>query len=172
MIGKRGNAGDIEYLFEKLIAPDSSPSPIKLKALDALARRPPIATCGPRRIDRLAVLSMGPDRSDLVIEKAAVRFWLVEARSSGRGNQGTGGLAGGRRLAPRRALDALAAIGGRENRRRSRRSPHRPCRQAPGFTRSRPLPKSMSTPRRPGRRDSRAPRPRRVAISRRFWRPS
>ena len=119
MIGKRGTAGDVEFLFQKTIAADGFAAPLKLKALEALAEAAANRNLRPAKdVARLAsMIEPASSRSDPAIQKAAVRLaglWKLEAAAelikelavSPAANDSLRG----------EALDALAAIGGRTGR--------------------------------------------------------
>ena len=84
MIGKRGTAADLDYIFQQAIAPDGFPAPMKVKALEALAEaasnrnlRPAKGLDGLIPVDRPAV-----PRSESSLETTAVRLaglWKLES---------------------------------------------------------------------------------------------
>jgi putative heme-binding domain-containing protein len=84
MIGKRGAAGDLDYLFQQVIAPDGFPAPIKVKALEALAEAASNRNLRPARgLDGLtALIRQGEPRMDSSLEKTVVRLaglWKLES---------------------------------------------------------------------------------------------
>jgi putative heme-binding domain-containing protein len=120
MIGKRGSAGDIEFLFERATSPEGFSAPIKVKALEALAEAAANRNLRPASgVDKLAALiqSASSSRSDPALEKAAVRLaglWKLAAAA-----EALKALAvspGVQEAIRSEALDALAAIGGRVGR--------------------------------------------------------
>ena len=119
MIGKRGTAGDVEFLFQKAIAPDGFPAQLKLKALNALAEAAANRNVRPTKdVTRLVgLIQTDSPRSDLAIEKAAVRLagvWKLEAAAGAIKSLATSASADDALRGE--ALDALAAIGGRAGR--------------------------------------------------------
>ena len=119
MIGKRGTAGDLEFIFKQVISPDGFPAPIKKKALEALAEAAANRNLRPARdVDKLtALIQLARSRSDGVLERAAVRLagvWKLEAAAEALKGLAVSSSAD---LALRgEVLDALAAIGGRAGR--------------------------------------------------------
>jgi putative heme-binding domain-containing protein len=119
MIGKRGTAGDIEFLFQRATSPDGLSAPLKLKALEALAEAAANRNLRPvKNIDKLASLIRPvSSRSDMSLEKAAARLaalWKLETAADALKALAVSpavdeSLRG-------EALDALAAIGGRVGR--------------------------------------------------------
>ena len=151
MIGKRGTAGDIAFLFQQVISPDGFSAPIKLKALEALAEAASNRNLRPANdVDKLvALVQSASSRSEPALQKAAVRLaglWKLEAAAE--------------------SLEALA-VSPSSGRRAPLRSPGRTgldrrpggsfpdrgpdagrlSRRACASWRSRPWPSSTSTPR-------------------------
>jgi putative heme-binding domain-containing protein len=116
MIGKRGTAGDIEFLFQRATSPDGFSAAVKVKALEALAEAAANRNLRPAKdVDKLAAMirpaSLG---SNMVIEKAAIRLaglWKVEAAADALKALAVSPSAD--ESLRGEALDALAAIGGR-----------------------------------------------------------
>jgi putative heme-binding domain-containing protein len=115
MIGKRGSAEDLAFLYERALAPSGVSARFRAKVFDALADAVSTRSLRPPRgLDRLiTVLQTAPPWSDASVEKSAIRLvglWKLEAAS--------GALLKIAKLpeadAERRtlALGALAEIGG------------------------------------------------------------
>ena len=88
MIGKRGSADDLEFIFQQAIAPDGFPAPIKVKALEALAEAARNRGLRPARGLRSSFRSFSPGRPRLGrgLEKTAVAsggLWKLESRRRG-----------------------------------------------------------------------------------------
>jgi putative heme-binding domain-containing protein len=119
MIGKRGTAGDLDYIFQQAIAPDSFPAPIRVKALEALAEAASNRNVRPDKgLDRLVVLiSPGQPRLESSLEKTVVRLagvWKLESAVEPLRSLAAEPSTDDTLRAP--ALDALAAIGGQVGR--------------------------------------------------------
>jgi putative heme-binding domain-containing protein len=119
MIGKRGTAGDVEFLFQKSINADGFPAPLKLKALEALAEAAANRNLRPTKdIARLVpMIGATQAQSNTAIEKAAVRLaglWKLEAAAAPIKELAVSPTADDALRGE--ALDALAAIGGRAGR--------------------------------------------------------
>ena len=91
MIGKRGTAGDLAFLFQQVISPDGFSAPIKLKALEALAEAASNRNLRPakdaRQAGHAASGRLRLDRNQ-AFEKAAVRLaglWKLEAAADALG---------------------------------------------------------------------------------------
>ncbi len=131
MIGKRGTAGDVEFLFQKATSPDGFPAPCKLKALEALAEAAANRNLRPTKdVDKLAALirSASP-RSDPAIEKAAVRLaglWKLEAAAGPLKELAVSPSGGRRRFAAKPWTPWPRSAAGSDDP-RSRRSRRRPC---------------------------------------------
>ncbi len=119
MIGKRGTAGDLEFLFQRVTSPDGFSVALELKALEALAEAAANRNLRPAKdVEKLAALIQpARSRSDMALEKAAIRLaglWKLEAAAdalkalavSPSADESLRGA----------ALEALAAIGGRVGR--------------------------------------------------------
>jgi putative heme-binding domain-containing protein len=115
MIGKRGTAGDLEFIFQQAIASDGFPTPIKVKALESLAEAASNRNLRPAKgCDGLvALVSPGQPRLEPSLEKTVVRLagvWKLESAAdplkSLAASSSTDDVL--RAL----ALDALASIGG------------------------------------------------------------
>jgi putative heme-binding domain-containing protein len=119
MIGKRGSAGDLGFLFQQVLAPEGFSPPYKLKALEALAEAAANRGLRPAKdVDKLVgVIQSAAARSDTAFETAAVRLaglWKLEPaaevlRVLAAAPAGDESVRG-------EALSALAAIGGRAGR--------------------------------------------------------
>jgi putative heme-binding domain-containing protein len=121
MIGKRGTAGDLDYIFQQAIAPDGFPAPMKVKALEALAESASNRNLRPAKsLDGLIpLIRPAVTRSDSSLETTAVRLaglWKLESAAeplrSLAASPSTDDVL--RAL----ALDALATIGGQAGRSR------------------------------------------------------
>ena len=121
MIGKRGTAGDLDYIFQQVIAPDGFPAPIKFMAIEALVEAASNRNLRPAKgLDRLVDL-MNPDepRFDAGLEKAVVRLaglWKLESAVDPLRTLATKPSTDDALRA--HALNALAAIGGQVGRSR------------------------------------------------------
>ena len=119
MIGKRGTAGDLEFLFQKVLASDGFSAPLKLKALDALAEAAANRSMRPAKdLGKLVSLIQpaGPG-SDQALEKPAVRLaglWKLEAAAEAIRALAVSPTADD--VLRGEALEALASIGGRAGR--------------------------------------------------------
>jgi putative heme-binding domain-containing protein len=119
MIGKRGLAGDIEFLFQRTTTPDGFSAPLKIKALEALVEAAANRNLRPQKdIEKLAALIRpAASRSDMALEKAAIRLaalWKLEAAADALKALAVSPAAD--ESLRGEALDALAAIGGRVGR--------------------------------------------------------
>ena len=119
MIGKRGTASDLEFLFQKVVASDGFSAPLKLKALDALAEAAANRSMQPAKdLGKLANLIQPPGPgSDRALEKSAVRLaglWKLEAAAEAIRALAVSPSAND--VLRGEALDALALIGGRAGR--------------------------------------------------------
>jgi putative heme-binding domain-containing protein len=115
MIGKRGTAGDLDYIFQQAIGPDGFPAPIKVKALEALAEASSNRNLRPAKgLDGLiALMRPAEPRSGSSLEKTAVLLaglWKLESAVEPLRSLAAS-LATDDTLRPL-ALDSLAAIGG------------------------------------------------------------
>jgi putative heme-binding domain-containing protein len=121
MIGKRGTAADLTFLFERAISLDGFSAPIRAKVLEALAEAASNRQLAPLRdLDKLVpLIRPAPSAADMALERPAVRLaglWKLEA--------GAGALQAIAASAPlndvlrAEALDALATIGGKVGRSR------------------------------------------------------
>ncbi len=121
MIGKRGTAVDLAFIYQQAIVQGGFSAPVRVKALDALAEaaanrklRPP------RDLEKLVPLikpSSSPTEAPL--ERSAVRLagaWKLESAADALGELAASPRAGD--LLRAEALDALTAIGGRPGRSR------------------------------------------------------
>ena len=120
MIGKRGTAGDLDFIFQQAICIRRLPGTAQSQGPGSPGRggRKPQPCARPKDVDKLAALiGAGPPRSDPALEKAAVRLaglWKLEAaaeplKALAVSPSTDDALRG-------EALDALAAIGGRAGR--------------------------------------------------------
>jgi putative heme-binding domain-containing protein len=119
MIGKRGTAGDVEFLFHRATSPDGFSTPLKLKALKALAEAAANRNLRPANdVDKLAALIRPvSSRSDMGLEKAAIRLaglWKLETAADALKALAVSPAAD--ESLRGEALDALAAIGGKMGR--------------------------------------------------------
>jgi len=119
MIGKRGTAADLEYLYQRALSPDGFPPALRVKAFDALAEAASTRELRPRRdIDKLiSLLRTTSTGSDPALEKGAIRLaglWKLEAAGETLRTIAQSPVAEDeiRSL----ALEALAGIGGRVGR--------------------------------------------------------
>jgi putative heme-binding domain-containing protein len=121
MIGKRGTAADLAFIYEQVLAHGAFPASVRVKALDALADaasnrqlRPPV------EMERLvALFSAAAPRSDVALARSAIRLaglWKLEGASDALGELAATPSTDDRLRAE--ALDALARIGGRAGRSR------------------------------------------------------
>jgi putative heme-binding domain-containing protein len=121
MIGKRGSAGDIEYLFERLTTPNGFPPSIQERALDALAEAASNRNLRPKKnTEKLAaMLSADPKNASALLRTRAIRLaglWKLETLADTLGAiAGAGTSEDAIRV---EALDALAMIGGQAARSR------------------------------------------------------
>jgi putative heme-binding domain-containing protein len=121
MIGKRGTAGDLDYIFQQTIAPDGFPAPMKVKALEALAEAASNRNLRPAKgLDGLVTLiSPGQPRLELSLEKTVVRLaglWKLESAVEPLRSLAAEPSTDDSLRAP--AFDALATIGGQVGRSR------------------------------------------------------
>ena len=84
MIGKRGTAGDIEFLFQRATSADGFSAALKIKAMEALAEAAANRNLRPARdVEKLAALIRPvSSQPDMALEKAAIRLaalWKLEA---------------------------------------------------------------------------------------------
>jgi putative heme-binding domain-containing protein len=120
MIGKRGTAGDVEFLFQRAMSPDGFSPPIRVKALEALAEAAANRNLRPATgADKLAALiqSASSTRSDPALDKAAVRLaglWKLTAAADALKALAVSPSV--QEAIRGEALDALAAIGGQVGR--------------------------------------------------------
>jgi putative heme-binding domain-containing protein len=119
MIGKRGTAGDIEFLFQRATSPDGFSAAVKVKALEALAEAAANRNLRPAKdVDKLAaMIRPASSGSNMVIEKAAIRLaglWKLEAAADALKALAVSPSAD--ESLRGEVLDALAAIGGRVGR--------------------------------------------------------
>jgi putative heme-binding domain-containing protein len=116
MIGKRGTANDLTFLYQQVVAHGALAPPVRVKALDALAGAATNRQLRPAaELDKLVPLfGAAVVRSDVALARSAIRLaglWKLEAASGALGE-----LAGAPATDDRvraEALDALATIGGR-----------------------------------------------------------
>jgi putative heme-binding domain-containing protein len=119
MMGKRGTGGDLDFVFQKVVAAEGVSAPLKLKALDALAEAAANRSMRPAKdLGKLVNLIQpaGPG-SDRALEKAAVRLaglWKLEAAAEAIRALAVSPSADD--VLRGEALDALALIGGRAGR--------------------------------------------------------
>ena len=75
MIGKRGTAADLDYIFQQAIAPDGFPAPMKVKAFEALAEAASNRNLRPAKdLDGLIpLIRPAVPRSQPSLEQSAVR---------------------------------------------------------------------------------------------------
>ena len=176
MIGKRGTAGDLDFIFQQAISPDGFPAPIKVKALEALAEAASNRNLRPakgrRQASRFDQARPNPDRSQASRRRSSV--WPASGSSNRRPSRCRSLAASPSADDALRALalDALAAIGGQVG-----PFPDRgPVRAGSAAGHSDPGGRiagqdSTSTPRPSGRRRSwLSPHPR-AATSRHSWPP-
>ncbi len=121
MIGKRGTAGDLDYIFEQAISSDGFPAPIKAKALEALVEAASNRDLRPAQgLNRLvALIGTGETRQGSSLEKTVVRLaglWKLESAVEPLRSLAAKPSTDDALRAP--ALDALAAIGGQVGRSR------------------------------------------------------
>ncbi len=114
MIGKRGTAADLHYIYQKAL--DGSPAPLRVKALEALAEAAWTRGLKPEKDrEKLVGLLAGPEGGPL--RGPAIRLagaWKLEAASEPlRQIARSPKVDGGTRES---AIDALAAIGGKAGR--------------------------------------------------------
>ena len=121
MIGKRGTAGDIAFLFQQVISPGGFSVPIKVKSLEALAEAASNRNLRPAKdADKLVTLiePISP-RPEPTIQKAAVRLagvWKLDAAADALGAIAVAPTAD--ETLRSEALAALASIGGTAGRSR------------------------------------------------------
>ncbi len=115
LIGKRGTVDDLAFVYDRATAPDGFPSPVRLKALEALDDAALTRDLRPK-VD-LAGLERLIDSTDPSTRSAAIRLagsWKAEdAVVALRRIAGSKGSDGPTRAA---AFEALASIGGRKAR--------------------------------------------------------
>ncbi len=117
MIGKRGSAADLGFLLEQALSPEFTPAN-RLRALEALSEAALTRDVRPEGdLGRLAPLVEAKADADPAARQAAVRLaglWKVETLGPAlRSIAGSADTPGPLRAS---ALDALAAIGGKEGR--------------------------------------------------------
>ena len=84
MIGKRGTAGDLDFIFQQATASDGFPTPIKVKALEALAEAASNRNLRPAkgRDGLVALIGAGQPQLEPDLEKTVVRLagvWKLES---------------------------------------------------------------------------------------------
>jgi len=119
MIGKRGTAADLAFIYQQAITTDGLSAALKVQAMEALAEAATNRNLRPPKdLDKLVpVIQWASSRSELALLKAAVHLagrWKLESAAEAlrRVAVSPSADAGLRAL----ALDALAAIGGRGGR--------------------------------------------------------
>jgi putative heme-binding domain-containing protein len=115
MIGKRGTAGDIAFLFQQVTSPDGFSAPIKLKALEALTEAASNRKLRPGNdADKLVTLIRpSSSRVEPGLQKAAVRLagvWKLEAAALAL--EALAVAPASEETLRSEALEAIASIGG------------------------------------------------------------
>ncbi len=121
MIGKRGTAADLAFIYQQAIAQAGYPAPLRVKALDALAEAAANRKLHPPRDLEKLVPLIRPISSpaEVPLERSVVRLagaWKLEAAAQALGNLAASPKAG--EFLRIEALDALTAIGGHPGRSR------------------------------------------------------
>jgi len=121
MIGKRGTAADLTFLFQQVISPERFAAPDRAKVLEALAEAASNRKLSPAGdLDKLVpLIRAAPAPSDMALEKPAIRLaglWKLEA--AGDVLQAVAVSPSVDDVLRALALDALATIGGRVGRSR------------------------------------------------------
>ena len=121
MIGKRGTAADLTFLYQRAISPDGFSAANRAKALEALAEAASNRNLRPAHdLDKLVpLIRPAPSRSEVAVEKPAIRLaglWNLEA--AGDALQALAASPSVDDVLRADALDALATIGGKAGRSR------------------------------------------------------
>lgn len=118
MIGQRGGAADLAYLYQQALRPDGFSAAIRLKALNALAEAASTRKVQPAGdLSGLGRLIRLQEKADAPLRLAAIRlagFWKVQALGDDLKAVAQASDASDAQRAA--ALDALAAIGGQAGR--------------------------------------------------------
>lgn len=113
MIGRRGSAADLGFLYERATRPDGFPTAIRLKAFEALTSAAQTRKAMPDADPAALITMIGDPKTDPTLRIAAIRFASVWKLA--KLGDALGAVARDDRASlPLRAaaLDALAALGG------------------------------------------------------------
>jgi len=123
MIGKRGTAGDLMFLYQRAISGDGFSAPYRSKALEALAEAASNRKlCPARDLDKLVpLIRAAPSGSDITLARPATRLaglWKLEAAGDALEALAVSSSPSVDDVLRAEALGALAAIGGQVGRSR------------------------------------------------------
>jgi putative heme-binding domain-containing protein len=116
LIGKRGTADDLTFIYEQTIAQDGFPGPVRVKALEALAGAAANRNLKPAGdLEKLLPLLYGAaSPSESAVGKAAVRLaGLWKLQTAGKALGDIARSEGADESLRAEAFDALASIGGK-----------------------------------------------------------